>query len=73
MGGIFIMFDKLSSYKDMSNSELSNTVGGKWHYWGNGVYTNGNKVRTDWNKAWRAVGRISYGAWAKGLGHIGGR
>lgn len=59
----------------MSNAELIDTVGGKskWHYWGNGVYTKGNKVRTNWPQAWRAVGRISYGSWAKGLGHIGGR
>lgn len=44
---------------------------GGWRYWGNGVYTKGNKVKVDWSKAWHAVGNISYGTWAGSLGSFG--
>lgn len=41
-------FDDLSSYKVLSEAEMINIFGGagKWHYWGNGVYTKGNQVCT---------------------------
>lgn len=65
-------FDGQSSYNVLSETEMINIFGGasKWHYWGNGVYTRGNKVCTNWNQAWYAVGRISYGSWANRLAHI---
>lgn len=65
-------FDDLFSYKVLSEAEMINIFGGagKWHYWGIGVYTKGNQVCTNWNQAWHAVGRISYGSWANGLAHI---
>ena len=51
------MNHKLSSFAIIDDDELINIIGGKnsWPYWGNGVYTNGNKVRTDWHQAWRSV------------------
>lgn len=66
------MNHKLYSFAIIDDDELINIIGGKnsWHYWGNGVYTNGNKVRTNWHQAWRSVGRISYKSWANGLAHI---
>lgn len=71
-GEILFMKSKLYSFAIIDETELTNIIGGKntWHYWGNGVYTKGNKVRTDWNQAWHAVGRISSNSWANGLAHI---
>lgn len=59
--------NQLNATIEMSNLEIAVPeqleVAAAWKYWGNGVYTKGNKVKVNWAQTWGAIGNISRDTW----------